>query len=52
MKTTTLKISTLFASIAMILSSCGETQKDPEKDVSAVVDDSPHGIILKTWILP
>lgn len=31
----------------MILSSCGETQKDPEKDVSAVVDDSPHGIILE-----
>lgn len=47
MKTKILKFSTFLASIAMILSSCAETKKGSEKDISAVEDNSPHGIILE-----
>ena len=47
MKTTILKFSTLVASIVMVLTSCGETKKDSEKDVSAAAEDSSHGIIME-----
>ncbi len=46
MKKTIFKIAVLIAVAPMLLTSCGN-KKEPNKDLSEVADDAPHGIILE-----